>query len=172
MKNIHIETGRLKLRPHTINDFEHVRKLWGNPEVVRFISGTPSTPEESWARLLRYIGHWTIFDFGFFAMIDKANGQYLGECGLMDFQREITPSLAGSAEMGWVLSPEASGKGFATEAMTAVIEWYRARPDARSLTCIIATGNTASINVATKLGLTREVETLYRGNPTSIYRRG
>lgn len=53
-----LETERLILRPHRVQDFEAVAALWAEPEVVRFISGTPSAPEESWARLLRYIGHW------------------------------------------------------------------------------------------------------------------
>lgn len=171
MKTIHIETGRLKLRPHMIDDFDAVRQLWGNPEVVRFITGKPSTPEESWARVLRYIGHWAAFEIGYFAIFDRASGLYLGECGLMEFQREITPSLAGSAEIGWVLTPNMWGKGLATEAMAAVLDWYRARPGARPLSCIIAPQNTASIRIATKLGFVLQVETLYRESPTLIYRR-
>lgn len=166
-----IETERLILRPHGIADFEPVRQLWSDPQVVRFISGTPSTTEESWARLLRYIGHWTAFDVGYFVILDKADGRYLGECGFMEFQREITPSLAGSAEVGWVLNPAVWGKGVATEAMAAVIDWYRGRPDAQPLSCIIAPDNAASIKVAERLGFALEAETLYRERPTLIYRR-
>ncbi|MGL5363334.1 MAG: GNAT family N-acetyltransferase [Bosea sp. (in: a-proteobacteria)] len=167
-----VETARLHLRPHTIDDFASVRQLWANPEVVSFISGTPSTPEESWARLLRYIGHWAAFGVGYFAIFYKADGRYLGECGFMEFQREITPSLAGSAEVGWVLSPDAWGRGVATEAMTAVLGWHSARPGALPLSCIIAPGNAASIKVATKLGFTLETETLYRERPTLVFQRG
>jgi RimJ/RimL family protein N-acetyltransferase len=120
-----IETERLILRPHAIADFDAVRRLWADPQVVRFISGTPSTTEDSWARLLRYIGHWTAFDVGYFVIADRNDGRYLGECGFMEFRREITPSLGGAAEVGWVLDPAAWGKGVAMEAMTAVIDWHR-----------------------------------------------
>jgi RimJ/RimL family protein N-acetyltransferase len=166
-----IETERLILRPHAIADFEAVRRLWADPKVVRFISGAPSTTEESWARLLRYIGHWTVFDVGYFVITCKVDGRYLGECGFMEFRREMTPSLEGSAEVGWVLDPEAWGKGVATEAMTAVIDWYRKKPDAQPLACIIAPDNAASIKVAEKLGFTLDAETLCRERPTLIYRR-
>ncbi|MGL4974592.1 MAG: GNAT family N-acetyltransferase, partial [Bosea sp. (in: a-proteobacteria)] len=163
---------RFRLRPHTIDDVASVRQLWANPDVVSFISGTPSTPEESWARLLRYIGHWAAFGTGYFAILDKPDGRYLGECGFMEFQREITPSLAGSAEVGWVLMPDAWGRGVAFEAMTAILGWYGDRPDALPLSCIIAPGNAASIKVASKLGFALETETLYRERPTLVFRRG
>jgi RimJ/RimL family protein N-acetyltransferase len=166
-----IETARLNLRPHVSDDFAALRQLWADPEVARFISGTPSTPEESWARLLRYIGHWTAFGFGYFAILDKADGRYLGECGLMEFQREMTPTLAGSAEVGWVLKPDAWGRGLATEAVSTVVEWYGARPDAQPLSCIIAPGNAASIKIATRLGFVLETETRYRERPTLVFRR-
>ncbi len=167
-----LRTVRLHLRPHVIDDFAFLKQLWADPEVARFISGTPSTPEESWARLLRYIGHWAAFGFGYFAIFDKADGRYLGECGLMELQREITPSLAGSAEVGWVLTSDAWGRGLATEAMSAVMAWYGARPDAQPLSCIIAPGNVASIRVAAKLGFMLETETLYGERPTLVFRRG
>ncbi len=167
-----IETTRLHLRPLTIDDFASVRQLWAHADVVSFISGTPSTPEESWARLLRYIGHWTVFGFGYFAILDKADGRYLGECGLMEFLREIKPSLAGSAEAGWVLRPDAWGRGLATEAMNAVLGWYGARSDAQPLSCIIAPDNAASIKVAARLGFVLDAETLYRERPTLVFRWG
>jgi RimJ/RimL family protein N-acetyltransferase len=166
-----IETERLILRPHAIADFDAVRRLWADQKVVRFISGTPSTTEDSWARLLRYIGHWTAFDVGYFVIADRNDGRYLGECGFTEFRREITPSLGGAAEVGWVLDPAAWGKGVATEAMTAVIDWYRRKPDAKPLACIIAPDNAASIKVAERLGFQLEAETLYRELPTLIYRR-
>lgn len=166
-----IETARLLLRPPLVGDFDDLFRLWTAPEVFRFISGKPSTREESWARLLRYIGHWTAFGFGFFGVVEKASGRYVGECGLMDFQREISPLLDASAEAGWVFSPQASGRGFATEAMSAIVDWYCKRPNAKPLACIIAPENTASIGVAKKLGFVLESETLYRGETTILFRR-
>ncbi len=166
-----IETARLLLRQPVIGDLDDLFRLWTTPEVFRFISGKPSTREECWARLLRYIGHWTAFGYGFFGAVEKASGRYVGECGLMDFRREISPLLDDSAEAGWVFSPQASGKGLATEAMSAILDWYGMRPDAKPLACIIAPENTASIGVAKKLGFVRESEALYRGQAITLFRR-
>jgi RimJ/RimL family protein N-acetyltransferase len=48
-----IETKRLRLRGHTLEDAANVTELWSNAEVTRYIGGKALTAEECWARLLR-----------------------------------------------------------------------------------------------------------------------
>ncbi len=55
-----LESERLKLRGHGLDDFIHSAAMWADPEVTRYIGGKPLTEEESWARLLRYVGHWSL----------------------------------------------------------------------------------------------------------------
>ena len=95
-----IETQRLRLRGHRLDDFEACAVLWGDPIVTRFIGGKPSTREESWARLLRNVGHWSLLGFGYWVVEDRATGQFAGEIGFSDFRRDITPSLEGIPESG------------------------------------------------------------------------
>ncbi|QYU66578.1 GNAT family N-acetyltransferase [Leptolyngbya sp. 15MV] len=133
-----IATPRLLLRPHRVTDFEDLAALWGDAEVNRWIGGRPSTREESWARLLRYGGLWPMLGFGYFAITDRASGAFLGDVGLADFRRAITPSLEGFAEAGWVLAPQAWGSGIATEALVALLDWYGAQPARRPVACIVA----------------------------------
>jgi len=59
-----LRTERLILRPHGVQDFDDVAALWADPIVVKYIGGTPNSPEQSWARLLRYMGHWQAMGFG------------------------------------------------------------------------------------------------------------
>jgi RimJ/RimL family protein N-acetyltransferase len=58
-----LETERLVLRAHRVEDFPDLAALWSDPLVTRFISGVPQTPEESWSRLLRYAGHWLLLGY-------------------------------------------------------------------------------------------------------------
>jgi RimJ/RimL family protein N-acetyltransferase len=60
-----IETQRLILRGHRLEDFDALAAMWADPHVARFIGGKPATQEESWARLLRYAGHWRLLGFGY-----------------------------------------------------------------------------------------------------------
>jgi RimJ/RimL family protein N-acetyltransferase len=59
--------------------------------------------------------------FGFWVVREKSTGRFVGEVGLANFRRDIEPSLGESKEAGWVLSPWAHGKGFATEAVRAAL---------------------------------------------------
>jgi RimJ/RimL family protein N-acetyltransferase len=88
-----LETERLRLRGHRLSDFEAMAALWGDPNVVRFISGKPSTREQSWARLLRNVGHWKVFGFGCWVIEAKSDGRFIGEVGLGNFQRDLPISM-------------------------------------------------------------------------------
>jgi RimJ/RimL family protein N-acetyltransferase len=166
-----IETGRLLLRPPRVSDIQDIADLWAIPEVTRFIGGVPSTGQESWARLLRYIGHWSALGFGFFAVFDKADSRFLGEVGLMDFKRDMTPSLDGFAEAGWVFRPDAQGKGFAREALAAVLDWHDARTPVMPVACIIAPENAPSIRLAEATGFAMVETASYKGEPTLVLHR-
>jgi hypothetical protein len=103
-----LTTDRLILRAHTAADFPGCYTLWSDPDVTRFIGGRPSTPEEVWSRILRYIGHWQVFDYGYFVITDRPTGTIIGEVGLADFHRDCTPPID-APEAGWVLLPQYQG---------------------------------------------------------------
>lgn len=166
-----LETERLILRPHGVQDFEAVAALWAEPEVVRFISGTPSAPEESWTRLLRYIGHWQALGYGYWAVTLRESGRFIGEVGFADYQRSMEPPLAGVPEAGWVLAPEVHGRGMATEAVGCIHEWAAEATDWAETACIFDPAHTVSYRVALKLGYAPAGEALYRGNPTLVMKR-
>ena len=106
-----VETERLILRPHRLEDFETYQKMWANPEVTRFIGGRPRTREESWIRFLRHAGSWSMLGYGYWAIEEKAAGGFVGEAGFHDMKRDIEPSIEGVPEAGWVLGAGLSGAG-------------------------------------------------------------
>jgi len=165
-----IETARLALRPPQLSDFEETSVLWADPEVVRFISGKPSTREESWARLHRNIGLWTAHGYGPLIVREKATGRLVGELGLANFGREIDPPV-GPLEAGWVLATWAHGKGFATEAVTACLDWARDRFAGQRATCIIDPDNAASIRVAERCGFRPCGHADYKGSSVAMFER-
>lgn len=118
-----IETERLFLRPYRRDDFPSYCALFGDEEVTRYTGGVPYTREQSWTRFLRQVGMWHYFGFGFFAIQDKQSGAFIGEAGFHEAHRQITPSLEGTMETGWAISPKNHGRGLATEAVTAALAW-------------------------------------------------
>lgn len=171
-----IETARLVLRPHTFADFDECAEMWGDAEVTRYISGRPATPEEVWARILRHAGLWSLLGYGYWVARERETGRFVGDVGFADFHRDITPSLDGAMEMGWVLAPWAHGQGFATEAVNAALAWSDARSRSESpaqprVVSLISPENTASVRVAERCGFRVSVQTTYMGHETIIYER-
>jgi len=167
-----IETERLILRPHRKTDFEAYVTFWADEDVVRHITGVPSTREQTWARLLRATGMWHHMGFGFLAIEEKETGRFVGECGFLETRREMTPSIEGTLETGWALSPSFHGRGYASEALQAMIAWAEQRFPDMEMTCIISPENAPSIRLAGKLGFREVTRTDYNGEIILFSRTG
>jgi len=166
-----LDTDRLSLRGHALSDYEDCAALWSDPEVMRYLGARTFTREESWARLLRYVGHWRLLHYGFWTVREKANGRFVGEVGLADFHRDIQPSLDGAPEIGWVLAPFAQGKGFATEAAQAALAWAEKHFGPVRTVCIVSPENTASLGVAEKCGYSEFARSTYKNSPVILFER-
>jgi RimJ/RimL family protein N-acetyltransferase len=165
-----LETKRLRLRAHTAADFSASCALWSHPEVVRYTLGKPATPEEVWSRLLRYLGSWAILGYGYWVVEERDTHAFVGEVGLCNLHRDLTPPLGDLPEIGWVLSPTQHGKGYATEAAQAALNFAVAPPVlAKKIACIIHAQNVPSLRVAEKLGFTASHTTIYRDAPTVVH---
>jgi RimJ/RimL family protein N-acetyltransferase len=164
-------TERLRLRIPRIDDFAAMSRMWADGEVMRFISGAPSSESESWSRLLRYIGHWQALGFGYWAVEDRASGVFLGEVGLANYKRDIMPTLGDAPEIGWVLTSKAHGRGIATEAAGAVVAWADATLPHEGTVCIFDPAHAASRRVAEKLGYVESHMATYKDRPTLVMRR-
>lgn len=166
-----LETTRLSLRGHQVADFADCAAMWADPLVTRHIGGRPSTGEEVWARLLRYVGHWARLGFGYWVVREKASGRFVGEVGFADFHREIDPPLGNVPESGWALATWAQGQGFATEAVQAALAWGDMHFAEGRTVCMIDPDNVPSIRVAAKCGYREFQRTQYKGAPIILMQR-
>jgi RimJ/RimL family protein N-acetyltransferase len=166
-----LHTERLTLRAHTPADFEEYAAMWADPLVTRYIGGRPNTREDSWARFLRFPGHWQFVGLGCWAAREKASGRYVGDFGFFNMKRDFQPGFGSTPEAGWALATWSHGKGYATEAMRAVHDWLeRAQPGTRTA-CMINPPNAASIKVATKLGYREYGRATYKNDPVILFER-
>src|SRR5262245_46857030 len=160
-----IETERLLLRDHRISDFDAYVAMWSDPTVTRFIGRRPRSRDETWIRFLRHAGMWHHLGFGFWAIEEKASGRLIGEGGFHELKRDMQPSLEGTLETGWSLLPEAHGKGYATEAVSAMLKWSALNYPGKPVTCFIDPENTASIGVARKNGFVERTRAEFGSEP-------
>lgn len=166
-----LETPRLRLRGHGLDDFPKSAAMWADPAVVRYIRPAPFTEEETWARVLRYVGHWTLLGYGFWVIEDKQTREFLGEAGFLNFHRDTEPAgIINVPEAGWAFRAEAHGRGYASEAVGAIVAWGDAHFDTPTV-CIIEQTNLASIRVAEKNGYRAKQVITYKGNELMMYIR-
>ena len=166
-----LETERLRLRPHVLSDFDAVADLWSHQTVVDYIMPGPLARSEAWTRLLRYVGHWALLPFGYWVVEDKETSAFVGEVGFADWKREITPSVEGLPEIGWVLSPAAQGRGFAREAVRAALTWADRHIAADETVALINPDHHISLRLARDVGFTVSESTVMNERPVQILRR-
>ncbi|HVZ92506.1 MAG TPA: GNAT family N-acetyltransferase [Rhizomicrobium sp.] len=151
-----LETERLILRGLRQEDFEPLAEIMADPDVARYLSGEPLTRAETWRSLAIALGHWKLRGYGLWAVERKSDGAFLGRVGM------INPEGWPGLEIGWTLGKPHWGKGYATEAARAAMDYaFCTQPVGRLISCIDP-DNLASQRVAQRLGETRgERQTLH-----------
>lgn len=147
--------------------------MWADHRVYAMIGGQPRSREEVWIRLLRSVGQWTLFGYGSWIARETATGRLIGELGLIEARRAITPAIDGpdavGPEIGWTLTGNAQGQGYATEALAAIFAW--ADPRIAATTCIIDLANAPSLRLAERFGYRLRTQGTYRDAPILILDR-
>jgi RimJ/RimL family protein N-acetyltransferase len=122
-----------------------------------------TTREEIVEWIERSFGEWAEYGYGRLAIVDRESGEFLGRSGL-----KYWPEFD-EVEAGWVLMPAARGRGVATEAARACVEWGFENLDVPYITAMIAPDNIASAPVAQRLGMTPLREDLLHGTPVVVH---
>ena len=113
-----IETERLYLREMTENDFEALKKVLADPEIMlHYPCVFDEAKVKNWIQ--RNIDRYRIFGFGLWAVCLKETGEMIGDCGLTMqlVNGQIKP------EIGYHIRADKQRKGYAKEAASAVRDW-------------------------------------------------
>jgi RimJ/RimL family protein N-acetyltransferase len=140
-----LETERLLLRVPEACDFDDFAEFNTDEDAMRFIGGHMPRAA-AWRKFLVMPGAWAIQGFGMFSVIEKASGAWLGQLG--PWQPEGWPGT----EVGWSFKRSAWGKGYATEAAIAAIDWSFDQLGWDEVIHSIDPQNMASILLAQRLG--------------------
>ncbi|MEM6663990.1 MAG: GNAT family N-acetyltransferase [Pseudomonadota bacterium] len=143
-----IETERLILRPLGLQDFEPLAAFYAS-ERSKFVGG-PENPEWTWRTLALEIGHWTLRGYGRFGVEEKSSGALAGLIGPWN------PHGWPEPEIGWDLMNGFEGKGYATEAARAALDYAFETLGWTTAISLVAIGNDGSAAVAKRLGAAHE----------------
>ena len=143
--DIELETPRLILRPPRLEDLDAFAAFMSDGDHVRFLGGAQSRAM-TWRNVMTVIGSWATLGYGFFSVIEKSSGRWIGRLG--PWQPEGWPGT----EVGWGILASEGGKGYATEGATAAIDWAFDSLGWSEVIHTIDFENQASKGVAAKLG--------------------
>jgi ribosomal-protein-alanine N-acetyltransferase len=152
-----IETERLVLRQATTKDLEDwANRIFVDPDVIRFMPKRDMTPYARAERALNnYERLWEQHKIGGWVITDKITGQLIGSCEIeyLDDTDEY--------ELGYALSKECWGKGFATETVRAAVRFGFENANLERIIAVVVPENIASYRVLEHTGLVYEKKANY-----------
>lgn len=149
---IPVETERLRLRLHEPGDAGWLHRVYSQPHVARYLLDEPWSRDDAAERVSeRLVKNDLNGDARALALVVEHEGIPIGDVLLW-----LVDTDRGVAEIGWVLDPSHSGRGFGREAVNAVL---RAAFDHYGLHRVFAqmdARNTASAKLAAAVGMRQE----------------
>jgi len=148
-----IQTERLLLRQWVDADREPFAAMGSDPEVMQHFP-SPLSREQSDAFVDRASAAIAERGWGLWAL--EHDGEFLGFTGLAvpRFEAAFTPAV----EIGWRLSRNAWGHGFATEAARAVVAYAFSELRLDHVVSFTTAENSRSQGVMTRIGMRRAGE--------------
>ena len=160
-----LDTERLRLRAPRLDDLDGYARMYADPDVMRFLeNGVPLDRAAAFRSMATHLGHWYLRGYGQWTLEERATGTFVGRAGL--WQPEGWPGL----EVGWTLARESWGRGYATEAGRAALDYAFNVLGADEVISVIRPDNTASIRVAERLGETYHRTIQLLGGEAHVYR--
>jgi RimJ/RimL family protein N-acetyltransferase len=147
-----LETARLRLRPWRDEDLEPFAALTADPRVMRYFPATLDRAQSDRlaARIREGLSERM---FGFWAIEVPGSADFVGFTGLSvpPFDAHFTPCV----EVGWRLSYDHWGKGYASEAAAAALSYGFDSLGLDEIVAFTVPANRRSIAVMQRVGMTR-----------------
>lgn len=139
-----LETERLRLRPHRLEDFDEIAAMFETPR-SKYVGG-PCPPGKTWRIFAMDAGQWPLLGFGALAIELRDSGAFVGQIGLNK------PLHFPEREIGWILFEGFEGHGYALEAARRAHRFAFETLGWETAVSYIHPDNARSISLAERLG--------------------
>jgi RimJ/RimL family protein N-acetyltransferase len=153
-----IETARLLLRPMEAGDTDALLDLFGDAGFMAAFDASPFDRTQMLRWVRRNLAHQEAHGYGLFSVVRRDTGLLIGDCGL---EHMVVVGRA-EVELGYDIRRDHWGRGYATEAASAVRDYAFSTLGLRRLVSLVRSGNAPSRRVAEKIGM-RSVSELTGG---------
>lgn len=156
MGDLVLETARLVLRKIDESDAALQDRVLNTPIVMQHLGGVKELHEIE-AKHAKAMASFAREGFGFMMMVEKSTGDLVGHCGIKRVDNPLAPNV-GDHEIGWLVREDRWRRGYAHEAVCAVIDWAFGSIGAPCLFALTSKSNTGSWKLMEKLGMERRKE--------------
>ena len=153
------ETDRLRVRKLNLSDFDAFHRMQSNIEVMQYITGEITSPEESLEKLKEFIGRYKTKKKEWpFAVEMNNNATFVGLCGIIE-----------ENEIGYRFLPEFWRKGFGAEILEGLIN-YAKKLELKNLIADVIIENEGSLKLLKRAGFIVKKEQIcpYTGKPEYV----
>jgi ribosomal-protein-alanine N-acetyltransferase len=141
-------TARIILRPFELSDWSALKAVLDEPGIFRYFPSQLPWPQEKVEKYIRHHqSHWRERGYGHWAVTLRETGQIIGWNGL-----EFLPDT-NETEIGYLLSHTCHGRGLATEAARAIVDFGLNTVGLDEIIGLTHPENIASQRVLEKCGL-------------------
>ena len=158
-------TARLRADRIDSGDFTDLCRMHADPEVMKTLGGLRSE-EQTREYLQANLEHWDRYGFGLWILRELPGSAMIGRSALRHVDIEGRPEI----ELGYALFSDYWGRGFATEAVKAMLELAFEQLAISELVAFCLPDNAASRRVIEKSGGIFEREALHCGLRHVLYR--
>lgn len=163
-----LETERLSIRPFMLEDDQAVLDLFADGGAPHLTQYGPLDIDYARGFLRHVLQGYQKDGLGLWAVIEKATGKLIGDCGL---HKAKIGEKEEAVELAYRIHKTLWGKGFATEAAKAVLAYAFDVLNLPEVVSCIAHDNERSMRVAEKIGMTYWKEGIFMGKPCRVYRK-
>ena len=153
MADIIAETDRLILRTIEESDAAEQYRLLNTPAVMARLGG-PKELHEIEAKHAKAIEWYATRGFSFLMLVEKDTGELVGHAGIKLVDNPLAKNQ-GDHEIGWLIREDRWRRGYAEEAVRAILDWAFGRVDAPQVVALTSDLNVASWKLMEKLGMVR-----------------
>lgn len=149
-----LETGRLRLRPFAESDLDALANIQARPDVMRYLHEEPRTRQDVAALLTQCIEMNRLDQQGdnlILAVETRDSGTMIGSANLIWLSEEH-----GQGEVGYTLHPDHWGRGYASEAVRAIMMFGFREIELHRIIGSCDDRNERSIRLLERVGMRRE----------------
>lgn len=150
-----IETQRLRLRAPRVSDWDVLSPIWTTDQARHF--GGPFDEADAWLDFCQMTAGWVLRGAGALVLERKSDGAALGVVAIHHEWGDA------EIELGWLLTAEAEGHGYAAEAASALRTYGYERLGLSALVSYVGTGNRRSAALAKRLGARPDPDAVLSG---------